>query len=146
MKSKIKLKLVISIIIAIFAFSFFSPVLAQETTEEESGTYNFKTQSGLDLTADEAGYSEANKQATIEDRISRVINTVLIVLGILFLGFLVYGGITWMTAFGNQEKVARATEIITEALVGMIIVFAAYAISWFIFKYFIDGTISVPIG
>ena len=146
MKSKITLKLVISLLIAIFAFSFFTPVLAQDNTSEEGGTYNFQEQSGLNATADAAGYTEENQKTTLEQRVSRVINAVLIMLGILFLGLVIFAGITWMTAFGNDEKVAKATELLKEAIVGLVVVIAAYAISWFIFYYFVEGKVWPPLG
>ncbi len=133
MKSKIGRKLIIGLIGAIFAFSFYGIASAQTTG---GGTYDFNNQSGLEITADGAGYTQEIKEVTIEERVSRIINTVLLILGVLFLVLIMYAGITWMTAFGNEEKVGRAVQILTEAIVGLFVVFAAYALSWFILEYF----------
>jgi len=66
--------------------------------------------------------------------IARVINVVLTFMGILFISLMIYAGITWMTAGGEQEKVNKARDIIKAAIMGLIIVIAAYAITFFIFR------------
>jgi hypothetical protein len=53
-------------------------------------------------------------------------------LGILLLGLLLYGGVIWMTAGGDKAKVEKATAIIRNAVIGLIIVVLAYAISDFV--------------
>jgi hypothetical protein len=57
--------------------------------------------------------------------------------GIIFLFLLIYGGIFWMTARGNESQVEKAKNIITNSLVGLIIVLLAYAISVFVIKIFV---------
>ena len=52
----------------------------------------------------------------------------------MFLGLAIYAGIIWMTASGSEEKVSKAKEMLTESIIGIIIVLAAYAISYFILK------------
>jgi hypothetical protein len=64
--------------------------------------------------------------------ISAIIDTVLSLLGVIFVILIIYGGITWMTAEGEEARVEKAQKIIREAVVGLIIVMAAYAISYFI--------------
>lgn len=39
---------------------------------------------------------------------------------------MVLGGYTYMTAAGNQARVSRAKEYITDALIGMVLVFGSY--------------------
>jgi hypothetical protein len=45
---------------------------------------------------------------------------------------MIYAGITWMIARGNEQKVAQAKDMIINSVIGIIIVFAAYAITSFI--------------
>ena len=47
---------------------------------------------------------------------------------------MVYGGYLWMTARGNEEEVTKAKNLIKAAIIGLIIVLAAYAISIFVIK------------
>ncbi|HTM68498.1 MAG TPA: hypothetical protein VL426_04305 [Candidatus Binatia bacterium] len=53
-------------------------------------------------------------------------------LGVVLVVLVVYAGFIWMTAQGNEEKIKKAKGMITSAVVGMIIIFAAYAITNFV--------------
>jgi cellobiose-specific phosphotransferase system component IIC len=67
-----------------------------------------------------------------EDIISIIIQVALSFLGVIFLVLMIYGGYLWMMAKGNEEQVTKAKNLITAAMIGLIIVLAAYAISWFV--------------
>jgi len=45
---------------------------------------------------------------------------------------MIYAGITWMTAQGNEQQVAKSKTLMINAVIGIIIVFAAYALTSFI--------------
>jgi len=60
------------------------------------------------------------------------IGLVLSFIGILFLILVIYGGITWMTATGNDQKVEKAKNMIINAVIGLLIVLSAYAITNFV--------------
>lgn len=62
----------------------------------------------------------------------KVIGLVLSFIGVLFLGLMIYAGIIWMTAQGNEQQVAKAKTLIINGVVGIVIVFAAYALTSFI--------------
>lgn len=64
--------------------------------------------------------------------ISTVIRVVLSLVGTIFLLLTIYAGILWMTAQGEEEKVTKAKGIITTAVIGLIIVMSAYAITYFV--------------
>ncbi len=65
---------------------------------------------------------------------SLIIRTALGFLGIIFLGLIIYGGFLWMTAGGNEENVGKAKKTIYYAVIGMLIIFAAYSITYFAFR------------
>ena len=67
--------------------------------------------------------------------ISRIIRIVLSFLGIIFLVLIIFSGFRWMTSGGNEEAVKKAQGTIKTAIIGLIIVLAAYSITYFIFKY-----------
>ncbi|MBI4449588.1 hypothetical protein HY634_00855 [Candidatus Uhrbacteria bacterium] len=84
-------------------------------------------------------FDAAARGAGVEQRegdprviIVRMINVTLSVIGILLIGFLVYAGYLWMTAAGNEDQVEKAKTTIRNAVIGIAIVFAAYAISRFV--------------
>jgi len=64
---------------------------------------------------------------TIGSIISGAIVLVLIVASLVFFFMLVIGGIRWMTAGGDKEKAAGARGQLTSALIGLVIVFVAWA-------------------
>jgi len=128
---KIAKNLIVSLLL-VFSLSLITlPVLAQE----ETGTYDFKSQSGLDQAANQAGYATGAERTTVEDIVSNVIYIVLSFLGILFMGFIIYGGVIRMTADGNEQKVKKANDIIMSSLFGLIITLAAYALTYFLINF-----------
>lgn len=60
--------------------------------------------------------------------ISRAISVALMVAAIAVFAFLVWGGIQWITSGGDKGKVEEARGRITNALIGLAIVAAAWAI------------------
>ena len=84
-------------------------------------------------------FDAAARGAGVEQRegdprviIVRMINVTLSIIGVLLIGFLVYAGYLWMTAAGNEDQVEKAKTTIRNAVIGIAIVFAAYAISRFV--------------
>ena len=64
--------------------------------------------------------------------ISTVIKAVLSLVGTIFLALTIYAGILWMTAQGEEEKAKKARDIITMAVIGLVIIMSAYAITYFV--------------
>jgi hypothetical protein len=110
---------------------FISPQIAYGQTG-----FDFNKDSGLDQSADSGGFVTGEDAATIDSLTSKVITIFLSMIGIVFLAFAIYGGVVWMTADGNEEKVKTANKIIMNALFGIIITLSAYIISYFIISYF----------
>ncbi|NCQ16114.1 hypothetical protein GW814_00465 [Candidatus Falkowbacteria bacterium] len=74
--------------------------------------------------------------------VARIIRIILELLGIIFLVLIIYAGFKWMTAGGDEEKVTSAKKLLTNSVIGLIIIFAAFAIATFVFyqlEYAITG-------
>lgn len=95
----------------------------------------------LESTGKETGHldSSGGGGKTVDEIIQKIINTVLSFLGVGFLVLMIYGGYVWMTARGNEQEVGKAKNIITNAIIGLVIVLSAYAISYFIVSTFVDA-------
>lgn len=65
---------------------------------------------------------------SIELIIGRVVGVILGILGSLSLVMFVFGGITWMTAAGNEEKIKKAKNTIVYSVFGLIVAFSSYAL------------------
>ena len=63
-----------------------------------------------------------------------VIQTLLGILGILALIMILYGGFRWMTSGGSDDGVAAAKKTIGAGIIGLVIIFFAYAIVTFVFN------------
>jgi len=63
-----------------------------------------------------------------------VIQAFLGFLGIIFVVLMIYGGYLWMTSRGNEEQVNKAKDTIRRAVIGLIIILSAYAITYTVFN------------
>jgi len=68
--------------------------------------------------------------------ISRTISVALMVAAIAVFAFLVWGGVQWITSGGDKGKVEEARSRITNALIGLAIVAAAWAVMNLISYFF----------
>ena len=73
-----------------------------------------------------------NKDDTLTDRIGVIINGVILVLGIVAVIVIVFGGIQYMTSTGDSAKVKKAKDTILYGVIGLIICVLAYAIVNFV--------------
>jgi TRAP-type C4-dicarboxylate transport system permease small subunit len=113
----------------IFLFlSFFSFVSAQGLQDAFTNAQD---------TAQKGSYSVDDGENLLTNSLNNVINIILSLLGIVFVILMIYGGITYMLARGNEEQTKKAKSLITQAIIGLFIVLAAYAITFFVFKFFI---------
>ncbi len=64
--------------------------------------------------------------------IQTAINAFLSLIGVILLIYMLYAGYNWMTAQGEEEKVEKAKDTLKRAIVGALIIVAAYAISVFV--------------
>ena len=74
--------------------------------------------------------------------VGNIINVLLGFLGIVLLGYLLYAGFLWMTAGGDEENVKKAKDMIKNAIIGLVIIVAAFAISSFVLQALVTATAS----
>lgn len=65
---------------------------------------------------------------TIENMISAIIILVLVIAALVFLFMLILGGIRYISSGGDKGATESARSQITAALIGLVIVFAAWAV------------------
>lgn len=86
----------------------------------------------------QAGYSEKTDETSMSAIAGNIVSTVLGLLGVIFVILVIYAGILWMTAGGEESKVEKAQGILKNAIIGLIVTVSVYAIyqlvSLFIFK------------
>ena len=71
---------------------------------------------------------------------SRITNTILLVVGLISVIMLVYGGLRYILSGGDSKKVTDAKNTILYAIIGLIISLLAYAIVHFV----LNSVVGVP--
>lgn len=115
------------VIASALTFGFSATASAQALTADELLPSTFTDTTGLGT-------------ADLEGTIGALIKTVIRFLGIVAVIIVLYGGFKWMTASGNDEKVAEAKRILIAGLIGLAIVLTALAITQFAFTQILTAT------
>ena len=126
-KKSMKNKIIIAFILTMISSAFFllpSISLAQDSSYGLNATAN-----NIDAFK---GQTQNFKTDFLQTKTGLIISVVLSFVGALFLILMIYAGILWMTAQGNDQQVSKAKGLLMNAIVGMIIVFAAYALTTFL--------------
>ena len=108
-------------------FIFLSPLMLNADILNNDKKEEF--QGNVNEIASNSGISTSEN---LESIIGSAIRIVLASLGTVFLILMFSAGNTWMRASGNQEKVTKAQKKIQSLIIGLIIILAAYAISFWI--------------
>lgn len=82
-----------------------------------------------------AGNPWSNVQ-TVQTLVPALIKLVLIAAVVVFFFLLLWGGIRWITAGGDKEKLAGAQKTLTAALIGIVILLSAWAIIALVQNFF----------
>ncbi|MBI2051084.1 MAG: hypothetical protein HYT31_04795 [Parcubacteria group bacterium] len=72
------------------------------------------------------------KEDDLKGTLATVINIALGFLGIIAVIIVMFGGFKWMTAAGNEEQVGEARKLIVGGVVGLLVIFMAWAIASFV--------------
>ncbi len=104
--------------------------------------FSFLESTGVETTAKGTGHTSQkifNSAGSLDSGAGVIVNIVLSLVGVLFMIMLILGGILWMTAGGNEQKLERAKSTITRAIIGLAVVLLAYAISILLVTAFSDS-------
>ena len=91
---------------------------------------------GIETAANQAGIKAIPAVAKKEPPqvVADVLGIALTFLGIIFFALMIYAGVTWMVAMGDSSRVDTAKQTLEAAIIGLLIVLAAYAITSFVFN------------
>lgn len=130
--------------------SLAGQVWAADTAPSTGGTQGTSglaaIKSGVTKTAGGAGLGSTSSP-NLETVIGLIINSVLSLVGIILLGYMIYGGFRWMTAGGDAKAVTEAQAIMKNAVIGIIIIALSYLIADWVLRMLISassGTVQTP--
>jgi len=95
------------------------------------GASKVEAQHGLSKTAGSAGLKQY-AQGGLQSLAGQVIGNLLSMVGVLFFILIVYGGVLWMTARGDEDQVSRGRNTIIAATIGIVVILASYALTSFV--------------
>jgi len=130
--------------IAMFVMAMALPtVLAAPPTGNTTGggTFDNAPNGPLDLLNQTAEQSGQTNQRTLPEIIGNIIKWVLGVVGIILLVMFIYGGVLYATSAGSEEKVETGKKVMLYAIMGVIIIALAFALTnWVINALFTSTT------
>lgn len=81
-----------------------------------------------------------NQGSDLKDIVVSIINIALGLLGIIAVIIIMYGGFKWMTAAGNEDQVTQARKMIIDGVIGLVVIFLAWAIASFVINQLVNAT------
>jgi len=105
----------------------FGPISFIASTANAAGNFGLDEAAGKGKNFLFSGFGE-----DIPSIMANVIKSLLSMVGIVFLLLIIYGGVMWMTAGGNEQRIEKAKKILINASVGLAIIILAYSITYFI--------------
>ncbi len=124
------------VILALFLIFNINSISAITSKIEKKSQNNQPIIGQMENVAEKGGYdvSIKDEKKIIPHYVAPIINAFLSLLGIVFLAYIIHGGYVWMIARGEEELVTRAKNIIKRAIIGLLIVISAWAITEFVLK------------
>ncbi len=118
-------KIFASIAICAILVLCVAPVLAAPARSNpgDSGPQN-----ALENLRNEANYTTTD----LITFIGRIIKWVLGIIGVVMIALFVYGGVTYATSAGSEEKIENGKKIMVYTIIGVIIIALAYVLTDFI--------------
>ncbi len=131
MTKKIFIFSISCLFLAIPFFAFAQMGVESQLLDPEAGNDIWEQSEAL---RESAGFADtSNSESAAGHFVAVVINAFLGMLGIIFVVLIILAGYHWMTAQGEQEKVNKAKESLKQAIIGLVLIIAAYAITFFVF-------------
>lgn len=121
--------------------------ITDQERSRESGYDGFDVRNIFSVSSSKKGQPSENLTSTliqegeqsgsiVEAIILRAINILMLFLGTVAMILLMAGGLTWITAGGEEGKIDRGKAIITQTVTGMIVAIMSYAIVSFVISFF----------
>jgi len=126
MKKRILKYLVAFGVLAILAMPIVS-LAQQNATSIDLGLGDIGTTIGL---------SSSSPLTTV----ALLINSIMVILGIVAVGIVLLAGFKWMTAGGNDEKVTEAKKLMGAGVIGLVIILSAWGITTFILERIVTAS------
>ncbi len=122
---RLSAKILAPLAISLTFFTMAAPLVAHA----QADTY------GLDQTANASGVfkQDVTVKKSLPTLVGDILGVALSLVGLVFLGYAVYGGFRWMTARGDSKSVTEGRETLIDASIGIVLVLSAYIVTNYLF-------------
>jgi len=138
------MKKVYSVFVLLIMLSAFVNVCMVPVASANTLQTNITT--SMDEVSKAAGYGEPSDVQDLPEMIGNFISILLGLLGMVMVIIIIYAGYLWMTGGGDPEKIKDAKSWMLNAIIGLIILLAAYSISDFVILKVFCATSSTAVG
>ena len=69
-----------------------------------------------------------------EEITTNTMSWLLGLLGLIAVIIIIYGGFTWMTAAGNEERISKAKKILTYSIIGLVVILTSWILVAYVFE------------
>ena len=126
------------VLLLAFFWIFTVFINTQNIAIADSSLWDLQKKSGMGTESEEIGEVFEGSGGEPRDLRDIVVSGVVIFLGLMGLFFtvlIILAGFRWMNSRGNEEEITKAKSQLKGAIIGMIIVIAAYAIAQFVITF-----------
>lgn len=88
-------------------------------------------------------YDTSAEPTDIRIIVARIIQALLGLLGVVFIYLIFWAGYKWMTAEGDSSKVDEAKQRLQTAIIGLLIILAAYSITAFVVECAVKASLGI---
>ena len=98
------------------------------------------TPTSIDLGLGDIGTTIGLSSSSPLTTVALLINSIMVILGIVAVGIVLLAGFKWMTAGGNDEKVTEAKKLMGAGVIGLVIILSAWGITTFILEKIVSAS------
>jgi len=92
-----------------------------------------------DTTLEDIGDTGLAQDLSLPEFIGRIISWVVGILGVILVALFVYGGVIYATSVGNEDRIEMGKKIMLYAIIGVVIIAVAFAISRYVIQALFTG-------
>lgn len=118
-------KILLSFVIVTFLF-----IAGFISVKDNISVYAYDFGMGISIDGPDNGFGEG--QSGIEKTVETIFDTIITIAQIAFVVLFLVGGIMYLTSAGNEDSTGKARKLMIDAVIGMVIVLASWAVGTWI--------------
>lgn len=135
---KKKINKVIFPLVSLIVFLFLFLIINKALAAGDYGLSQTITAGNLSAPFNVQSVTSQGAGQFLSSKFGAIVGSIISFVGVFLLVLVIFAGFLWMTAAGNEKKTEQAKNILISAVIGLIIILSAYAITAFIGRQLTD--------